>query len=361
MSALHLLFILTIISHCYPTESQETFHGSIECGETITGTTTSTDALHNYQLFLPDLNEQYVYNVTVDSCESSYDTILSFYQTSNWLRLGYCDDHDDACGRACAKKTRARLAIPSDPGNYTIQISSYNDFFYGDYQLIVTCIIASNPRFYSLMISPNPSDDTQWSTAIVKPRQSEAFNLFVIYTVQNYDCVKPRISMQYLPLDYDNLTEYIAIFNQDNKLIQHCGGAEPMQCDHYVACMSNVSLQLPKIMMNHTYQISIYQPTSVHTGCSYPNELNATVTLHCSAGTAAPTITTIMPTHMPTTGPTVSTSNPTLYPTIATQLPTTNTSFPTVSPSLQPSVYPTNQPTIPTVQPTAFLDVIRCN
>eukprot|EP01083_Nonionella_stella_P209062 758153_1 len=120
----------------------------------------------------------------------------------------------------------------------------------------------------------------------------------VSYNIQNYDCVDPRISVQYVPMDYDSSHEYLDIFDHYNQHIQRCGGNEPVQCDRYVTCMSNVSLQVGKIGVNDTCQIGIYQPTSVNycpSAMIEIIELNATITLHCFAGTVSPTSTTAIP------------------------------------------------------------------
>eukprot|EP01084_Bolivina_argentea_P102539 183697_1 len=168
-----------------------------------------------------------------------------------------------------------------------------------------------------------------------------------------YDCIEPHISFSFELIDYDQSTEYLLVYDQDNSLIARCDGG-PIQCGTWSDCITNYKLPVNKIGVNKQYKINVFEPASVDDLCTayHSFSIHANLTLTCSS--------TASPTSNPSMQPSINPSLPTAYPTYTTATPTNNptksTTMPTQAPSLQPTTKtsnPTLFPTKPSYNPTS--------
>ena len=103
---------------------------SLECGQTITGSTTEEGDINHYQFVLSGLLSD-TYTLNFDSCGSSYDTYLYFYD-ENLNVITSCD----GCGEC---DTQSQLAVSKVlPGSYIIGIGGSETEF-GEYTIKASC------------------------------------------------------------------------------------------------------------------------------------------------------------------------------------------------------------------------------
>eukprot|EP01084_Bolivina_argentea_P133995 236429_1 len=127
---------------------------------------------------------------------------------------------------------------------------------------------------------------TSYQIAFSKNAAATATNFYVSFTPIERDCLKPRISFDYEEIDYDMDDEYLQIYNNNNVSLATCGSLQDV-CGTFGTCINNMSLNISRIEKNTTYQIRIFQSSSVHNLCTkHPYSTNARVTLYCDAPTA---------------------------------------------------------------------------
>eukprot|EP01084_Bolivina_argentea_P151430 264298_1 len=198
-----------------------------------------------------------------------------------------------------------------------------------------------------------------------------ATNFTILFTPQGTNCFNPRLTLNFQRIDYDGAAEYLDIYDHDNELLARCEGWN--SCDEFSTCIDDQRLNIDSIQVNHTYQIRVYQSSSVTALC-HGLSIDVALDLFCAqhpsfAPTKAPIPATPSPTTQ-TTSPTRSTSSPTqdtvapttaptAAPTIPTMLPTIRTNVPSIAPTSAPTPSPSAQteaptfgPTVPTLEPT---------
>ena len=110
--------------------------GQIQCGQEISGSTTSSDRSH-YWLFV----NNNVRNVTFTNCNSNYDTRMVVYNNDGVdISNPYCYGGDDCdVNNYCPNSNKETFTIPSlQSQEYYINIFGYSTR-YGDYKIEVLC------------------------------------------------------------------------------------------------------------------------------------------------------------------------------------------------------------------------------
>eukprot|EP01084_Bolivina_argentea_P004542 8640_1 len=171
-------------------------------------------------------------------------------------------------------------------------------------------------------------------TRTIKGYADEATTWFYIYfTIKNFNCINPRITLQVENIDYDSYStstaEMLEIYDHNNALIKR-HTANDVICGSYEKTLNYHSINNGQTITKNTqYIIKIKDGDAVHDLCENHLTVNAILQFHCDkAPTPSPTPS---PTPAPTKNPTPSpTHNPTPSPTPA---PTKN---PTPSPTHNP-------------------------
>eukprot|EP01084_Bolivina_argentea_P288064 494371_1 len=160
-----------------------------------------------------------------------------------------------------------------------------------------------NRYCYYINIYSSIHDDTQFEQSIVKFADNVATTFDLYFIARNNICLSPSITLIYELIDYDGSSEYIDVYDNNNVLIQRCGGEgiENM-CGVFGDCISNKSLETNQINIGDTYHIQLVESSDVDALCfDHQYSINAKLTLHCSKEINA--ITTFMPTTLPTKHP----------------------------------------------------------
>ena len=110
------------------------FQGDMICGETVSGTTAlpgtsivgSAAPDHIWHFTLGQTTA-----VTLDGCDSAYDTVIRVFDRALLTELAH---DDDACG------SQSRLSITLPAGDYSIVMEGYGPPDQGDYSMTVDCL-----------------------------------------------------------------------------------------------------------------------------------------------------------------------------------------------------------------------------
>eukprot|EP01083_Nonionella_stella_P216778 778819_1 len=223
----------------------------------------------------------------------------------------------------------------------------------------------SNPNkfCYYTTLTPSTSGTKTVSVAVQSwPNNNEEVHFYVHFTIQQFDCINPKLIFKLVRHDYDGfssgLDEMVEIYDNDLSLIQRCTSSD-IDCDITDTCVNVASVNNgATITQGTTYIFLVIVGEDVDAVCS-DVILDAQVKLRCAkAPTTSPTpAPTNVPTKYPTPTPTIAPSlNPSLVPTVApttTVFPTHEPSNPSLAPTIAPSMSPTNKPTLsPSIAPT---------
>ena len=129
--------------------SLSSYTNGLLCGDTATGSTISNSTISYYKITINEKTNNGLY-VTIDSCQSKYDTWLYLYDNFG-SELESCDD----CGD-CGFRTVLKPNILYN-GNYTLGIGGFSNS-YGKYSVKILCDSISHPY------EQGPYNDNWWSS-----------------------------------------------------------------------------------------------------------------------------------------------------------------------------------------------------
>eukprot|EP01083_Nonionella_stella_P025868 71216_1 len=173
---------------------------------------------------------------------------------------------------------------------------------------------------YDVNVYPAHDSDTQHIVSIQNIDESVDVYYDLRFHIIGSDCVLPSISFEYENIDYDQSSEYLAIYDTDDNQVALCSGGGS-DCDRFANCVWQFPLS-NVLKANSMYNITVMESSHVDALCNAHDwSINARLTMECKAGTAPPT--PIPPTgsplpptaYLPTTSPTHPTSHPTTRPT----------------------------------------------
>ena len=356
------IFIMIWINcffQCHSNQTSPIIMGHIECGSRITNQTSTNNTPH-YYLF-NNYNSGNI--ITIDLCGSQYDTYL-YFRDDEFNILQKNDDYCDLQSQITSNNTLSA-------GIYYIEVNGYLQDT-GRYNLSLSCSITSSPTTPTVMPTDHPSSPSQHPTTIPSnaptlptlspthtPKELCGDNEWCYYmniypligqtvsemiaissidddvdtyfhiqfTAKNNHCVEPMITVILEEIDLsDHEFEYYEIYDHYNNSITKCTGEYDSNCGNWIYCLSNQSLGINAIHMNDVYNITIFEPYSIHSFCNpiHPYSINMQLTLTCSDKSLSPT------------------SAPTSSPSYPTASPTDHPSYPTGAPTLAPSRAPTS-------------------
>eukprot|EP01084_Bolivina_argentea_P076003 137725_1 len=348
--------------------------GELTCNNVVYGNLTIKNDSY-FLLFRANENNNFGYYVQFSSCNSTFDVVLSFYS----IDLKLIDQKDDTAG--CPSSLHPILSMdPLDAGDYILEISSYKGLSSGSWRMDITCIdynellnennnknkniqnngilCGYNRYCYDVQMNITSNNETfEFTQKIQHNKTGNKHALeYEIYLVANgeYDCYLPSITFEYERIDHYYADQFIDVYNNEDILIQRCGGDYiHNKCQYFEQCFDNNYLEWDTIKTNgESYLISIVNSNNIQPFCdsNHSYTINAILTIKC-----LPINSTFSPTHKPTLNPTIITTEPTIYPTvIPTVYPTTIPTFdPSSIPTFNPSSVPSSNPitTIPTLNP----------
>eukprot|EP01084_Bolivina_argentea_P269968 458936_1 len=158
-------------------------------------------------------------------------------------------------------------------------------------------------------VFPSASTDTVWSISIQNSNENIDTQFEISFIIHQYDCMYPTISVVYEIIDYNDANEYLEVYDNRWSLIKRCNDGQ-LLCGQYATCLSNHQLDVAKIHLGNTYQITILESHGVDPLCD-PHSTNANLTLYCNIASMNPSLS---PTLVPTINPTASTLYPTVLP-----------------------------------------------
>eukprot|EP01084_Bolivina_argentea_P316137 547915_1 len=190
----------------YPTVSDDSASNTINCGDDLNGEIFSSQDVEYYYF---TLLEQY-YPVLFDSCNSSYDTVLSLYD----ITFNFLDEADDdgSCGN------RAQLLINSlDTGDYILGIGgvSYDTPHYGKWRVKMICVYNdtnSTHRNYKLIQGWNQ----HWNDAEVACQSIFSTNLATITTEADMIAVLEIINKNWIAHEGVWIGMHLDVVNNGN-------------------------------------------------------------------------------------------------------------------------------------------------
>eukprot|EP01084_Bolivina_argentea_P059692 109041_1 len=377
----------------------------LTCNSSVNGQITHDNPIHYYQ-FILDFGNTYAYKIFLDTCGSTYDTAISFYDYSFKL-LAYYDDIGP-CGY------QSQLTIHNIfSGTYFVGIGGYKDR-YGSYNLQIHCTNlyitqqpttqptetptlepTVNPTTYPTMEPTlNPSihptiEPTVNPTSVptIEPSFRPSTNPTLEPTIfpsfiPSSKTIQPSIKPTYSPTQLSVLKCNSSVNGQTTR-------TNPIVYYQFILDFgNNYAYEIFLDTCKSTYDTAIsfynnmFQLIAYDDGvgpCGYKSQLTVNkvysniyfvgiggfegnygeynLEIYCTNLniTHEPTVNPSQaPTYLPTPLSNSPTFNPTLEPTILpTKLPTDKpiTYIPTL-PTLQPSIRPTQQPTDPTYTPT---------
>lgn len=156
----------------------------------------------------------------------------------------------------------------------------------------------------------------------------------VQFTIKNYDCVNPRVTLKYRPIDNDGSTEYMSIYDDDNALLKTCTANIQKGCSEWFTCTDQRALSRSRITVGSSYTFRVRGGPDINSLCTingHKLSMDAIITLTCDVATSPTSVPSVMPTVSPSLSPTYSPSGaPSQSPTAS---PVHNTYITEISPN----------------------------
>ena len=146
------------------------------------------------------------------------------------------------------------------------------------------------------------------------------------FTIKNYDCVNPRVTFKYRPIDNDGATEYLRLYDDDDSVIATCSAGIQKGCSEWFTCVNDKVLGPSSIAKGSSYTLRIRTGPDINYLCTingHKLSMDATMTLSCDAALSPTTTPTAFPTPSPTPAPSRSPTASPIHNTYSTATSTT--------------------------------------
>ena len=167
---------IAVVLHCMRTNALPSpTIGAYECTETatgITGTTTTSELAHYYQLLVPT-----EVILSINNCGSAFDTRLAILDESeeDISSATYCHGSvgsglGDDCGHCRPRRFHEKFSMPLSPGTYFVKISGFRDLQCGRYSIRFKCReVAASPTAPPISLTPTTVVSTPTTAHTISP------------------------------------------------------------------------------------------------------------------------------------------------------------------------------------------------